>query len=241
MSQLKPRSSTEKNSTFRGASNKPVWQSPIVLVSSSVGLAILSMTLATSITPRNITHIRGDDVSTSAKVLSLQRKQHCQISTQFYQSGDTAIALPFANQPEKTSETTLSNSLSLLSQCQKDEILPTSIGQEPGTSLILALAKIQTIIANKRALGSRQPFVVTITLQATEPGKHQPNPNDFQYIKSLVESITRDKSVIAIAGPMGQLQNNLEVVLKGLPNQRICPANSVMTCVEWAFETGRKL
>jgi hypothetical protein len=241
MSQLKPRSSTEQQPACKGSSPKPVWQSFIVLGSGSVGLAILSMILATLVTPQNITHIRGDDVSTSAKVLNLQRKQHCQISNQLYQPGDTAIALPFANQPEKTSETTLSNSLSLLSQCHKDELSPTTIGQEAGTSLILALTKIQTIIANKRALGSHQPFVVTLTLQATEPGKHQPNPNNFQQIKSLVESITRDKSVIAIAGPMGKLQNNLEIALQGLPNQRICPANSIMTCVEWAFERGRKL
>ncbi len=250
MNQFKPSSSTVKkfhslNSATShkplSLTTKPLWQSPVVFASGSVGFAIASMTLATSMTIQNITHIRGDDVSASAKVFTLQRKQHCQMSNQFYKPGDTVITLPFADRPEKTFETTLSNSFSLVSQCKTDETPPAGIGREPGTSLILELERIQTIIANKRGLGNKEPIVVTMTLQATEPGKHQPDPNDFGQIKSLVESIIRDRGVIAIIGPTGKLQDDLEVRLKGLPNQRICPANSVMTCVEWALESGRKL
>lgn len=110
---------------------KSLWQSPILLISGFVGLAIGSMTLATSITLQNFTHIRGNDFSASVQAFTAQQKQHCQISNQ---------------------------------------------SQESGTSLILEL-------------DSSEPIIVNITLQATEPGKPQPGPNDFSRIKSLVESI----------------------------------------------------
>ena len=84
MNQFKPSSSTVKkfhslNSATShkplSLTTKPLWQSPVVFASGSVGLAIASMTLATSMTIQNITHIRGDDVSASAKVFTLHAQQ----------------------------------------------------------------------------------------------------------------------------------------------------------------------
>lgn len=189
----------------------------------------------------NVIHILSDDVSASAADYAALRKQHCQVSAQQYQPGDTVVLIPFAAQPEVTLDTTLSNTLSLLGRCQQEETLSADISRIWGTSLILGLKRIQTVFVDKRGLGKTDPIVVTITLQATEPGKGQPDPRNYAAIRESIENIVKNRGVVAIIGPTGALQNDLETHLKGLSNQRVCPKNSASECIEWAFQVGRTL
>jgi hypothetical protein len=224
------------------ASNSPSsvrsW-SLFAVVASAIALISAGMIVG-SLKTHNIIHIRSDDVSASAEPYTILRQHHCQLSSEHYQPGDMVVDLLFADHSEIAHDITVSNGLSLLGHCN-DLKIPPSVGQQRGTSLILALKYIQTIIANKRALGNTNPIVVTITLQATEPGSNQPDPHDFKTLRNLVQAIVNDRGVLTIIGTTGQLQNDLSTHLQGLPNQRTCPVSSLNECVKWAFETGRKL
>lgn len=235
--------STSNNATHITASTSSSlawWKSPAILAAGSLGLVIIGITLFIEITTQRVIHIRADDGSGSAVGYAAQRLQHCQTSNQHYKPGDTVVNIRFADQPVTTQNITLSNGLSLLGQCQQTNTQTTGIGKQPGTSLVRLLESIHTTIKKQRDWNNSNSVVVTVTLQAAEPGPNQPEL-DWQRVKTLVHSITSSRGAIAIIGPTGQLQNQLETQLLNERNVRICSFNDVRPCVDWAFETGRHL
>jgi hypothetical protein len=229
-----------RSTSVSTSARPPWWKSPAILAAGSLGFVIIGVTLFVEMTTQRVIHIRADDRSDSAKSYALQQLQHCQASNQQYKPGDTIVTIRFADQPDITQNITLSNGLSLLGQCQQTQTPITDMGKAPGTSLVRLLENIQTIIKKQRDWNNSNSVVVTMTLQAAEPGPNQPDL-DWQHVKTLVHSITSSRGAIAIIGPTGQLQNQLETQLLNERNVRICSFNDVRPCVDWAFETGRHL
>lgn len=190
-----------------------------------------------SLRSRSILHFRADDRSASAiKPLAQTRQAHCQISNQQYRPNDQAVFMEFAEQPEVVA-TFKKTGLAASVRC----VDLTSSDREKGTSLILLLERIASEIVSQRKSGNQSAIVVTITVQATEPGANQPNPRDYRRLKQAIERIVNERSAIAIIGVTGKLQNELQTQLQDSPNVQICPASSVAACVEQAFTQARKL
>jgi len=87
--------------------DRPFWKSPAILGTLVLGVAIAGATLCNEYVTQPVIHIRADDNSDSAVHYTLQRQLHCQISSQHYKPGDTAISMPFASRPVLTQEITI--------------------------------------------------------------------------------------------------------------------------------------
>lgn len=220
--------------------NTPWFKSPMILSVSGLGLIIILVTLFIEFTTQRVIHIRADDNSDSAKNYTTQKQQHCQASIQNYKPGDVAINIPFADRPVTTQNISISSSLSLLGKCQNNQ--PEIKGKGVGTSLILLLDKIKTNVQKERNNHNSNPIVVTIAIQDDEPGPNQPNPNDIEKIKTLVHEITQNQGAIAFMVEDEILKDKLETNLVSTGNVQICALKTdVSNCVNWAFETARKL
>lgn len=193
---------------------------------------------------QKIISISADDISDSAQITAYKtlRHDHCKNRAEHYKSGDELIHYFFADQPEINRELIIHNEIDTLSLCQETtpKLKDVDIGKHPGTSLILLLEQIQTKIQTLRAQGNNKPVVITITLQATEPGEDQPQV-DFNRIKTLINAIAQDRGVVTVIGAKGKLQNTLETSLKGSKNVRLFPRQSIQQAIDWSFKTGRSL
>lgn len=226
---------TNHSSGFSWLKNPGTWGAIIVLT----GLTVLSIT--TDINTQRVNAFRADDVSGSAKKYPLLHQDHCQVQAQQLKQGDDQTALQFANRAEVISRKSVDNPLVFQQQCQKTKTpsgLPNPTFTEKGTSLILVLERIDTTLQTLRDEGNHNPAVVTLTLHAAEPGPDQP-PLDFQRVRTLVQNITQEGGSVAIMGPTGNLQQQLETHLQGL-NVRVFPAANIEQGVNWAFEIGRQ-
>lgn len=219
-----------------------LWQNPLVGVAAFFGIAVVTTFLIVDYLTVRVNHIRADDVSQSAYQNVNQRKKHCLASSRSLKQGDSQIQIAFADRPEIVDEHKIDGLLGF-GNCSSSLISTTSIGRQPGTSLILLLDYILTLIRSSRDKGNLNPFVVTVTLSAAEPGPGQPllDAKGFSKVRSLVKSILNEKATIAIIGPSGALQGALNESLGGNQNLDICASNNVNQCVDQGFEQARKL
>jgi hypothetical protein len=234
-----------QSSSFNGTAPRTVstppsiawWKSPAILGAGLLGIGILGTTLFIEFTTQRVTHVRADDRSDSGENYALQRQQHCQASSHNYKSGDTLINVPFADRAVVSRHLNIFNSLAVLGECQNTDRPIKS--KQPGTSLMRLLERIQTTVKEQRAQHNLNPVVATILIDDAEPGKNQPTL-DLNKVKTLVKDITSDRGAIAIMVHSEELHDQLEPLLSD-ERTRVCSFNDVNSCVDWAFETGRKL
>jgi hypothetical protein len=183
----------------------------------------------------------ADDRSLSAQVpefASLQQDS-CKAFQDRLKSGDEVTHISFADNTEIDAEFSIDNQLTRFQLCQNLQKTTPNIGQETGTSLNRLLDRIHTKIKAKRNEGNSHPVLVLVTLQAAEPGPNLPDL-DFNQIQALVNAIVQDRGAIAIIGPTGELQRQLESEISS-DRVRIFPSQSIDEYVDWAFKTGRSL
>ncbi len=189
--------------------------------------------------PRLIHYIVNDH-SASAQPLNAQRQQHCQASLEHYRSGDRRIEIAYADRPETIHDQTISNTF-LFNPCQT-AIAPIAIGNQDGTSVIRAFEQIAQQVSQIRLNTPDQRVAVTLTLQYAEIVGDQPalDESGYETLRQSITQITGDnQGTIAIIGPGGALQNDLQRELQNLPNLRICPFAATESCVTWALTTPR--
>lgn len=225
---------------------KPWWKSLPILGTLGMAIAIGGYILYNEFTIQPVIHIRAEDNSQSASGDVLQRQLHCQVSSHNYKPGYTVINIPFADRPVLTKEITLVNSLSFLGECQKTK--PEITSKKPGTSLLLLLERGKEVIQEQRSQKNHSPVVFTILANAFEPGPDQP-VLDFNRVKTLIDEITKQQTVVAIMIPPGELQEQLANHLQGRAS--VCPLNegknedevrqSILPCVDNAFNQARQL
>ncbi|MEK0196226.1 hypothetical protein, partial [Microcoleus anatoxicus] len=78
-------------------SNKAWYKSPAIVAAVSVSTIALGAFIYPELATQPIVHYRADDNSLSADRYTLQRQTHCQLSSQHYKPGDTAVSIPFAD------------------------------------------------------------------------------------------------------------------------------------------------
>ncbi len=229
-----------------GSSNidKPWWKYPQYWAVGIIGTGFLTVPVFIDSKITRVISIQANDISQSAQSLPILQQQNCEARAKQLKSGDKMVDVEFADRPEMIRDTEVNNTLLLLGECKPTKPdpkqPPSGVGKQPGTSPILLLDRVQTVIEEKRAKGLNNPVVVTIALQAAEPGPGQPKL-DFNRIQEQVETITADKGVVVILGPNGQLQADLHSKLKGNPNAKVCTFKDIAKCVDWSFERGRQL
>lgn len=214
----------------------------LVILAVVLGIGILGLFVASDYQTVRVHQIRADDASQSAFKNTVQRKHHCQASSRNLKQGDSQILIAFADRPEIVDDHKIDGLLGL-GHCDDTLLKKASVGKQPGTSLVLLLDYILTLIKDSRLKGDTNPFVVTMTLEAAEPGPGQPNLDTQGYNKarSLVQAIIKQKTAIAIIGPRGGLQTSLHEALGSEKELRICTPTSINKCVDKAFEQARGL
>ncbi len=213
------------------------WKSPLVLAAVSAGVLVVGMMLVSELTAQRVIHVRADDSSDSAASYAAVKQAHCQASVQHYKPGDTAIAFSFADRPVTTQNISIANSLTLLGACKNSQ--PPMSKKQPGTSLILLLERIQSVVQKQRARHNLNPLVVTITIQDAEPGPNQPQL-DLDKVKELVNDIIADGGSLALMVEDEDLQSQLDMKLAEDGNVEVCSFQDVNQCVNLAFEMGRE-
>lgn len=223
---------------------KPWRTYPAILGVSLIGIGFLTVPILLDSRTQRVISIEASDVSESAKKFPFLQQQHCEALAHQLKSGDTIVEIQFADNPEVIRDITINNTLFLLGQCKQtnpDSKQPKSnIGEQRGTSVILLLERIITVIEEKRTKGLKNPVVVTMTLQAAEPGPGQPKL-DYQRIKTLVEKITSNRGIVAIMGTTGKLQSELTNHLKDNSHANVCTFKDIKDCVGSSFQRGREI
>jgi hypothetical protein len=221
---------------------QPWWKSKILVACLIVAAGILFVPWLKILLTSSVIHYAADDNSESAIGNLDLRKVHCQTANNEYKDGDIKNQISFAHKPEVVLQQEISNTLSL-GKCSEFPGHSKEITRYPGTSLIVLLEYINTLIKSDRAKGKKLPIAVTITLQAAEDGPGLPKMNEFGFLKiqKLVEEIQRQHGVIAIVGPTGSLQQNLNTYLSNYSNVTICTATDIDKCISHTFSTARNL
>lgn len=186
-----------------------------------------------------ITHYLVDDSSLSALNDQNLRDEHCQSSSRKYKPRDKSIKIDFSDQPEVIYQKDIKNELSP-NYC---ELPAPRSGSSPGTSLLYVLEYVHTLVESSRLAGDTNPVVITLTLHAVEPGPGVPEMDEYGYrrVSEILQSLKQKNAVVAIVGPLGELQRKLEVAVQGQTNVEICTPIDLRRCVDWAFQGGREM
>jgi hypothetical protein len=223
-----------------------VWyKSPAIVAAVGVSTIALVVLVYLELATQPIVHYRADDNSSSADRYTLQRQLHCQISSQHYKPGDTAVSIPFADRAVVTKTISISNSLTLMGECQHNGRSITN--KQPGTSLTALLERSQSAIQQQHQT-NKNPGILTIVANDFEPrqGEHG---IDFSRVKTLVDDIEKQGVVISFIVPQGQLYEDLTNELSG--KESVCVLDeskdedavrrSMNPCIDAAFSKARKM
>lgn len=230
---------------FTTETEKVWYKSPAIVAAVGASSIALLAFIYPEFATQPIVHYRADDNSLSADRYNLQRQTHCQLSSQHYKPGDTAVSIPFADRPVVTQPVSIFNSLTLMGECQKNARSITN--HQPGTPLIPLLERAKLAIQQQHQT-NKNPAILTILANAFEPRQGE-RAIDFSRVKALVDDIEKQGVVISFIVPSGQLYENLTDELSGKASVCVLDEgldeNSVrrlMTpCIDAAFNRARKL
>lgn len=220
----------------------PWWRSKIVVAFLILASTALMTPWIQSYFISSLIHYAADDNSDSAINDLDLRKPHCQSSNSQYKEGDIKRQISYAHKPEVVRQEEITNTFNL-GKCDKFPKHSKEITRYSGTSLIILLEYLNTLIKADRVRGKKNPVVVTITLQEAESGPNLPKMDEFgfQRIQKLVEEIQKQHGVVVIIGPTGNLQQNLNNYLSTYGNSSICNAVDIDKCIVDAFSKARTL
>ncbi len=120
---------------FTPESEKVRYKSPPIVAAVGVSAIALAAFMYPELAAQPIVHYRADGNSLSADRCTLQRQTRCQLSSQHYQPGDTAVSIPFADRAAVTKSISIANSLTLMGECQHSGRSITN--KQPGTSFVM--------------------------------------------------------------------------------------------------------
>lgn len=207
-----------------------------------VAIAALIAYLMAALFSPTIDHYALDDHSGSAMELSQERKTHCQISAGLYQIGDRRKEVVFADIPDIFNEQTIHSTL-LFDPCTDLDNRTADIGRQQGTSPIHALERVALEVQKTRAQQPHQRVVVTMSLHYAEVVNDQPNLSGDDGKERLYQAVStiigENSGSIAIIGPTGTLQNELQQLFQPFPQVRVCSFQSMQECITWAFRVVR--
>jgi len=226
-------------------SEKSWYKSPAIVAAVGASAIAFGAFLYPEFANQPIVHYRADDNSLSADRYNLQRQTHCQLSSQHYKPGDTAVSIPFADRAVVTQPVSIFNSLTLMGECQKN--VRSITNQKPGTPLIPLLERAKVAIQQQHQT-NKNPAILTILANAFEPRQGERNI-DFSRVKALVEDIEKEGVVISFIVPSGQLYEDLTNELSGKASVCVLDEGkdensvrrSMTPCIDSAFEKARKL
>jgi hypothetical protein len=226
-------------------SEKAWYKSPAMVAALGVSAIALGTFIYPELSTQPIVHYRADDNSLSADRYTLQRQTHCQLSSQHYKPGDTAVSIPFADRAIVTKTISIANRLTLMGECQHNGRSITN--KQPGTSLIALLERSQSAIQQQHQT-NKNPGILTILANDFEPRQGE-RAIDFNRVKTLVNDIEKQGVVISFIIPQGQLYEDLTNQLKN--KARVCVLdeskdedsvrNSMNPCIDGAFSQARKM
>lgn len=207
----------------------------VLVLGGLVASAIVIPLLINALT-QSVLAIKADDLSGSG-YRPETLKALCQARAGQTRTNDQEIAIAYADRAEVTQDDHTASGLKTHT-CNTPPV-PPSLGKHTGTDPTTMLGVVVDAIATARAQGNQDPIVVTVWIQDAEPVAGQ--AMDLARLKQQVNTITSHRGAIAIIGPTGQLQTQLRTVLKENPQVRICPTQSLKDCIDWAYQTGRKI
>ncbi|WP_293332529.1 hypothetical protein [Microcoleus sp. CAWBG58] len=224
---------------------KAWYKSPAIVAAVGVSAIALAAFIYPELASQPIVHYRADDNSLSADRYTLQRQTHCQLSSQHYKPGDTAVSIPFADRAVVTKTISITNSLTLMGECQHNGRSITN--KQPGTSLVALLERSQSAIQQQHQT-NKNPGILTIVANDFEPRQGE-RAIDFSRVKTLVDDIEKQGVVISFIIPQGQLYENLTNELSS--KESVCVLDeskdedavrrSMTPCIDAAFTKARKM
>lgn len=227
-------------------SEKAWYKSPAIVAAVGVSAIALGAFIYPELASQPIVHYRADDNSSSADRYTLQRQLHCQISSQHYKPGDTAVSIPFADRAVVTKTISIANSLTLMGECQHNGRAITN--KQPGTSLTALLERSQSAIQQQHQTNNKNPGILTIVANDFEP-RQGDHGIDFSRVKTLVDDIEKQGVVISFIVPQGQLYEDLTNQLSS--KESVCVLDeskdedavrrSMNPCIDAAFTQARKM
>jgi hypothetical protein len=221
------------------------YKSPAIVAALGVSAIALGIFIYPEFANQPIVHYRADDNSLSADRYALQRQIHCQLSSQHYKPGDTAVSVTFADRALVSQPISIFNRLTLMGECQKNGRSITN--KQPGTPLIPLLEKAKVAIEQQHQT-NKNPAILTILANAFEPRQGE-SPIDFSRVKTLVDEIEKQGTIVSFIVPQGQLNEQLTDELRGKAS--VCTLDetqdesavrrSIAPCIDAAFIKARKL
>jgi hypothetical protein len=233
---------TKNLSLIQGGKKKQsFWQNPWTYVSVAMGCLVVGGAVVFDLSRQRITAIYATDVSDSAQAEKELSKKICTTYVQQLINNDKSIGIAFAESTEPVWKTTVSNNATLIGLCNKTlRERPKNLGNNPGTSLERLLNRIETAIQIERVQGNKQPILVSIWLQAAEPGVDFGNPN-FAQIETEIASLTKENVLLTIVGPTGNLLDKLEDIEAKNPSLKLCQVQEHQECLSQTFKDARQM
>ncbi|MBO3458991.1 hypothetical protein G7B40_010245 [Aetokthonos hydrillicola Thurmond2011] len=216
------------------------WRSPLIWLCGFTGVLIVGSPLIMDEFTNRVTSAFMVDVSLSNQPYKTSLEALCHQYIEQLVEGDINIQGKFADKVAilNNQEFQERDRLSFQKQCEQISLQPPGIGKAEGTSLIDTLSRLETEIEHQQSQGNNQPVAAVIAIQAAEMVNHQ--RQDFNLIKSKIESIVQKGGAVVMIGPEVDLQNQLSRQLMSVKNTQICTYSDSQTCLSWLFQKARK-
>lgn len=164
----------------------------------------------------------------------------CRIQTDLSQDQDRLLMLVFAEETQVSDVFTINNRLEALQLCrrQADQMAKARVDQSPGTSLDKVTERIELQISRMVQQGNHpKAMAVIVAIQANESADTLQN---LSGTAAKLKQLAQKRIAISIIVADPELHRLLDQAVQG-SDIAICPASSADDCIEWSYQTARKL
>ncbi len=237
-----PEQSPRLRTVSAAKNQQPLWRYPLFWAGLIIVLLIIALRFIEWHRTTPVIAPFAGDVSDSGLDEAAIGESICRAQTQALKPGDTAIDVWFADTTEPMRSSKVQSVTQMFPRCRDfaKQQRPATLGHAAGTSPILLFDRLHTQIAIQRNAGNPAPIAAIVWLQAAEPGPNLP-ALDFDLLGQQIAQITRDRGLVTIIGPTGQLREALDKLSAQNAALQICHTTEHQTCIRNTFEAARSL
>lgn len=189
---------------------------------------------------QRIINVKLVDVSESASKYKSSIQEQCTQNIEQLKEGDIFISGKFAANVSSQAHI-VKDTDELEQKCSNAATVPADFLPIKGTSLPLALRRIQTEINLQRNKGINYPVAITLLIHAAEPLEGEAE-YDFESIKEDIQNmVEKDNIFLAFIGANTKLQGKLKTSLQDVKNISFCSFEEHESCTQNVIQTTRKV
>jgi hypothetical protein len=219
---------------------------------SFAGLALAGVALYVIpqiLRPQSIIYASSIDVSASAlnskygdKSYTERMSANCRFGLEKLNKNDLYIESQFTTQAIAQNHRIDHNAkIRQINNCSKRTVPQQALPKDRGTSLKVAIERLDSEIARQRAQNINYPIAAIIAIDSIEPQSNRQADDVGEIVQKIEKIVKKEHAVIALVGSSPDLQNELTEKLKNTAGVEINSFDEIDSVTAKVIESARKL